>query len=592
LLTVIARETVQNSWDARLPREDRIRFSIGARTLDRRQRHVLTRNIFPEVPKEGLELARVLESPNIAVLDITDRGTTGLGGPTRADVVTDDRRDFVNFFRNIGQPPERPLGGGTFGFGKAVLYIASAARTILVYTRCRTGKTIESRLMAAALGDQFTDGRWKQRPFTGRHWWGRMADDVVEPLTGPHADELAALLGMQPFRGNETGTDIMLISPRFEDRSPEQAMNFIADTIAWNFWPRMAPAGAGQRAIEFAVSVDGRPVSLPDPASSPPLHGFVRALQSVHAVSKGGTPLAGWSVTEIRCGNPRQHLGWLCLGRVAFQRRSEKDDETRSDTALQGHAHHVALMRQPQFVVKYLEGQESPIPAAEWMGVFLTNPEVDRAFATAEPPTHDDWAPRILERSAEKTFVNVALTRIRDAMRDFVAAPPQTDVPGDTVLPLGHLATELAGIIASDLGPGAGIEPRPEPRRPRPSGGGSPRSRRPHIDILPGHKLVVVDGARAVVVELDVVPATGSTGTRLTVRADVATQDGSAVEIDPPLHAPRPEIVQWQGPGNRIIRGMATIEVPANGTERWAVTVKIPDNTVVSVGISGDAVTA
>ncbi len=589
LLTVVVRETVQNSWDARLPTEGRINYLIGARTLEDRQRDGLTRSVFAELPPSGLELGKVLESSEITVLEISDRRTTGLGGPTRADVVSDERMDFVNFFRNVGEPPDRRFGGGTFGFGKAVLYIASAARTIVVYTRCRMGNGIESRLMAAALGEQFTDtGRWKRRPFTGRHWWGRMAGDVVEPLRGRHADELAALLGMRGFRGSETGTDIMIVSPRFEDRSAEQAMHFIADTIAWNFWPRMIPDGSGHPAIDFAVSLDGKRIQIPDPASAPPLHGFVRALHSVHAVSEGGTPLPGWNVTEIRCERPRQRLGWLCLGRVAFRRRHERDETTQSDTAVEGHAHHVALMRQPRFVVKYIEGPESPVPAAEWMGVFLASPDADRAFATAEPPTHDDWAPRILERSPEKTFVNVALTRIRDLMREFMT-PSQSDTTGDTVLPLGGLASELAGIIAGDAGPGAGIEPS-EHRPPRLGGGGSARSRRPRVDVLPTHRLVVIEGGRAMVVDLDVTPVAGSAATRLTARADVATQDGSAVESDPPLGAPRPQVIQWQGPRNRIIRDAATIEIPANGPERWTVTVAIPDDTVVSLGVSGEAV--
>ena len=346
----------------------------------------------------------------------------------------------------------------------------------------------------------------------------------------------------------------------------------------------------GRPAIDFTVSLDGRRVTVPDPATFPPLHGFVKALQSVDAVTQGGSPLPGWNVTELRCERPQQRLGWLCLGRAAFRRRTEKDDATRSDTALQGHAHHVALMRQPRFVVKYFEGQEFPISSAEWMGVFLSSPDVDRAFATAEPPTHDDWAPRFLEKSPEKTFVNVALTRIRDAMREFMS-PSLPEVTGDTVLPLGNLATELAGIMAGDAGPGAGIEPRSEPKQPRTGGGGSARSRRPRVDVLAEHRLLVVEGERAVVLDVDVTHAAGSSGTRLTARADVATQDGSAVETDPPLHAPEPRVVHWQGPGNRTFRDTKTIEVPANGTERWTITVKVPDDTMVTVGISGEAVT-
>ena len=46
-------------------------------------------------------------------------------------------RDFVDFVRNIGQPPDKDLGGGSFGYGKAAFYIASRARTILVDTLCR-----------------------------------------------------------------------------------------------------------------------------------------------------------------------------------------------------------------------------------------------------------------------------------------------------------------------------------------------------------------------------------------------------------------------------------------------------------------------
>src|SRR5262249_33186960 len=149
----------------------------------------------------------------------------------------------------------------------------------------------------------------------------------------------------------------------------------------------------------------------------------------------------------------------------------DKDSATRSDIALEGPAHHVALMRQPRFVVKYVEGPESDAPEAEWVGVFLANPDIDSAFAMAEPPTHDDWAPKILERSHAKTFVNVALARIRDAMREFMG-PQATEATGDMSLPLGKLATDLAGIIAGDVGPGAGIPPRPSDRNRRTGGGG------------------------------------------------------------------------------------------------------------------------
>lgn len=52
------------------------------------------------------------------LLVISDRGTSGLDGPVRADlpVGKGEKRNFVDFLRNVGQPPSAEGGGGTFGY--------------------------------------------------------------------------------------------------------------------------------------------------------------------------------------------------------------------------------------------------------------------------------------------------------------------------------------------------------------------------------------------------------------------------------------------------------------------------------------------
>ena len=117
--------------------------------------------VFAEVP-ERLPLGPVLRGERLAsddedhpgglrLLAISDRGTIGLGGPTRADVASGPGvpRDFVDFLRNVGLPPDKPMTGGTYGYGKAAAYIASRARTIVVHTRWPSPDGLESRFMGA-----------------------------------------------------------------------------------------------------------------------------------------------------------------------------------------------------------------------------------------------------------------------------------------------------------------------------------------------------------------------------------------------------------------------------------------------------------
>src|SRR5205823_3805590 len=143
-------------------------------------------------PPPGLPLEDELV-PGMQIMYFADFGTCGLGGPTRADSEGVER-DFVDFVRNIGQPPDKDLGGGSFGYGKAAFYIASKARTILLDTLCRSPEgELERRFIGCGLGESFDhDGR----PHTGRHWWGRLVDGVPEPVVGREAEGAARILGL------------------------------------------------------------------------------------------------------------------------------------------------------------------------------------------------------------------------------------------------------------------------------------------------------------------------------------------------------------------------------------------------------------
>jgi hypothetical protein len=148
-LTILIREAVQNSWDARANDNHTVEFDLSGWTLDKSQLDCLKNNLFCKRPKNHfLPLDRVL-SESVDVLAVSDRKTIGLGGPTRADIYTGmGARDFVDFVRNVGQPSDKQNSGGTYGYGKAAFYRLSMAQTIVIYTRCFFNGKYQSRLIA------------------------------------------------------------------------------------------------------------------------------------------------------------------------------------------------------------------------------------------------------------------------------------------------------------------------------------------------------------------------------------------------------------------------------------------------------------
>lgn len=194
-LVVLVREAVQNSWDARRDDISPVGFSVQGRHLQEEQCRQLRAQVFSDPPKAAGRLREVLVRDDILLLSLTDTGTSGLGGPIRADRPPGrhEPSNFVDLMFNIGQPAERAFGGGTYGFGRTISYVVSEARAVLVHSRTKAGRRRESRFIAAAFSDHFTQGNQR---FTGRHWWGRPATGSIEPVVGDEADTLAASLGL------------------------------------------------------------------------------------------------------------------------------------------------------------------------------------------------------------------------------------------------------------------------------------------------------------------------------------------------------------------------------------------------------------
>ncbi|HEX2092241.1 MAG TPA: hypothetical protein VHG28_07550 [Longimicrobiaceae bacterium] len=618
LPTLLVRETVQNSWDAGERTGIRpIRFQIDAWTMEGEMLEVLRTAVLAGGPVPGLPLSSVLEGRVLPVIVISDRGTAGLGGATRADIVTEDASDFADFVRNVGRPPDKQRGGGTYGYGKAVLFLASSASTIVAYTRCVVEGRSESRLVVIGLGEPFSvpvDGG--ERLYTGRHWWGVLDPEAgVEPITGNTADEIATQIGLPSFDGDH-GTSIMIVGADFGELDLAAAVAEMREAILWHCWPKMLASEAAPCDMEFHLSFAGDPQPVPLPTDHPELKAFVEA----YRVSSGleTRSVISSRLEIIRSERPRNELGRLGIVQVF---RDPRLPDRVAGRPFEGPAHHVALMRAPRLVVTYVPGPEPPVQGVAWAGAFIVNDNLDRAFAAAEPPSHDDWSPDILPRSPEKTFVNVALRNIRDAVKQFASPPPVSSEPG-AVLPLAGIAAALGGILAADHGPGtrivlgsAGSEGGDSVRGHGeqegsgtrgggaagsgggPAGGGepstggdvrSPRGRRRHarIEVL-AHRLVMDEAGPAIEVTFDALPAEEAVRTRIRAISSVTVNDGATIEREAPVGADVPQVLRWEV-GGRSFRSQDVV-LEGSAPVRGTLLVTVPRDTTVAVSLAAES---
>lgn len=632
-LAVFVRESVQNCWDAHCRDDPHVEVEIGLRTLTMSEVDALRAQIFADpAPETGLmqrlEAAASGEAP-MRMLWIADRNTTGLGGPTRADAVSDSKdvpTDFVDLLRNVGQPPDKADGGGTFGYGKAALFLMSQVQTLLVHTHCldAAGKT-EARLMGVALGDQYfgTDHDGRHTRYTGRHWWGVAADDgFVDPALGAEADQYAASIGLPIFEAGASGTTIAILDPRFTgDRNPRDAMNLIIESLLWNFWPKLIATDGGRPAIRLRVQLEDEALHIPDPQDFPPLDGFVKALEHLDDFSAGRTLRFGTEPEPITWHG--KTVGVLSLVRTHRRRRGRL--APKSDLPIGGieaaASSHVALMRTPRLIVKYLPFEPLLGDSWEYAGVFVANPEFDRAFAHAEPPTHDDWVVAQLTDDNERSIVRVTLRRIGEKTRAF-ADPTATlnkQTRSEGLAPLSaRLGEMLVGVSRSPQArpkvrkskprikeapeldePGESAQPPNNPQgasgHATAGGGAEAGEARP-----PGRPAVrLVDGGA----ELRVHEGVGVLATRFVLKHGVRTAGtrlraqgwarlvGGVREKEPPQGATVPTVVGWRDPTGALITDIEPVASMEQAGE-WTVLMTLLDDASIDVVVRGEGVPA
>ncbi|MFF4104048.1 hypothetical protein [Streptomyces sp. NPDC001903] len=571
-LQVLVREAAQNTWDARL-NTDEVGFGIALAKPGPFGLQPWKDLLLPAFGDgTALPLATVLEDPDTVLLTISDRGTGGLGGPLRGDRVHHGSADFVGLVRDIGRTSHREHSGGTYGFGKGVLFTTSTAGTVLVRTRCRWQDRVQTRLIAVALGDSFDH---QERRYTGRHWWGAIASDgIPDPLLDEEADAVAEALGMPARAANELGTDIVIVGARLgsvttstadgleQPRTMQEAAWFIGSAMLWELWPIMIDTPHGSTRMRCRISIDGRELALPEADRVARLQPFVRAYRS--ALSDG---------SPVRSRTPSVDLGRFAVEAFMTPVRPHWTDIAGPTD---GPMHHCALMRQAGLVVQYRPGPQLPEPDVSYGAVFRTHVGVDDAFAAAEPPTHDAWVPKNMEDANARKLVRSALRTIDNRMQTYVSAEPERAAAAGTQPPLGALSNHFASLMPTGTGSGAGQ--RPPRAGSRPTGRGADTL----VRTSTAPRLIEIDQEFFVVTEITVVG--NSRPILVTATSSVALDNGA--ETDPPAGAASPHVVRFETLDAAEIRPGADLTLKAEDPRDWRVVVRPVDGAATRVRIS------
>lgn len=567
LLSVVVREAVQNSWDARLDSKGQpAEILIRDRVLTSQQANRLREWFGDRTPPDALGkgLRDWLMGSSLRVLEIADFGTEGLSGPEHADeaLKPGEAAHFVDFLRNVGKTHET-VGGGTYGFGKSSFYGLSSCNTILVDTVTRRDGQFIRRSMGSGLGSRYSAlSGDRTRNFTGRHWWGGdLTASSIAPLRNETARRFATEIGLPPRTETATGTTVCILNPELDEYgSSEELTVQIVRLLLANFWPKMVVRpGQEQPALIFRVFAGDTEKTVPAPETIAPFNLFAQALNAVRQ-ERNDLPRAG----EVRTGRPVEILGHIAMQAGPRLARPEElllaGDESGAgfpeELFRNQGTSHLAEMRSGELVVRYEQADRLPNQEWEWAGVFRTSSEekIERAFADSEPPTHDSWNSAALTDREHRRWLNSYHRTRNRLIREFVAPASPVRRSGDS---LGLAAEKLGSML-----PGLG-----EKENTSSSAGSRERAprRKGRFRQAEFVKYDSLDGEHVAVFQLEWVPGSDQKGTVSVELFPRVLFEGRLVEIDqlPPGMEP-PLIMAIRAQDDKVYAGSSALTFEAS----------------------------
>ena len=434
------REVLQNSCDQRLEVHRPIHFEISMKDLSGNYLINLKKflsNI--DLKVDPLNLKHLLAQEHLEILVVADGNTKGLSG--QLDASEEMQSNFAGFFYNVGRQEIESSSGGSFGLGRTVLTSASEYSTVLVYTKFYEGAKIKSRFMGMAISGSYAVNR---KRYTGRHWLGKSdssSSGEISPFEGQAADTIANNLGLE--LSSETGMIAMVLGNKLIANVEEQEITSedrkaaveILQQAAYKYaWPHMI-GSKEKKSVDFKFQYDDEVCPEKQLLDIPILRDYVR---SYLALSKSDTPVKKKSIL-FRSSSINEETGTLTWLHIPDGFNSGENPIT--DTFPKNS---IALIRQANFVVKYLEIPQIA-DGVSTRGIFKVNQTYDSLFRKSEPVAHDDWIPSKLQlKPSARNPIRQTLESIRQTFRE-ISRPKSAGISGSASLQIGNSLGRLLG---------------------------------------------------------------------------------------------------------------------------------------------------
>jgi hypothetical protein len=432
--TLLAREAIQNSWDAgtqlatelreagREPPKFRLRFVyhsyVGQSKADLAAALDLvalaTRSSQLDRRKLGLadqDALLELDDPTkpLRVLQLIEQGTTGMDGPW-----TGPASKLFLAMVSLGFTEKAERAGGSYGYGKGGLIRGSRIRTVVAHT-CFRERPDDPGVTRRALGMTYWGTHGDASEFTGFARLGAdAADGLVEPLVNDAADQLANNLHISlrnPAEPRELGSTFLLVDPTVE---PDDLR--IAVERSW--WPAIVDEDC-----DFDVWIDTEDGHrhIPRPKSNDVLRTFISGYEL--ALTAPDDQLEASFRKDLGSYQPvesseKRRLGAVGLTADLASWSYAHGAETNGDGNID-HQSLVALVRGPHMVVEYYPvGRHQPYVR----GTFVADVDVDDLLRQTEPKAHDAWLDKQEEEGINPLapkYAKELLRRLRAAVLEF-----------------------------------------------------------------------------------------------------------------------------------------------------------------------------
>ncbi len=475
ILDILLRESVQNSLDATNLSTGFITFEFDILPLASHDELAARLEFLRQDEDDQLftRLQSRFRQGDPVLLTLSDKGTTGLSGPVRRDAPEwssyDGHRNFDSLVYQLGRNHGDSKAGGSYGFGKSILYRLSPAGIVLFYSRSVEGERLAFSMISAE------ENKIRQN-YTGIAWWGEVCEFDGQRYSAPVEDpekigEVLSALGLSHKRlpEGETGTLIGVIAPRLQyllnterdshDDIPEVQQsdtdskirlikNAVAQSVQKWYWPRMTitnevkPDGLLKplRFLNFGEEIQLAPQYVA-------MGSLLKAAENYN--NNDTTSLPGCVVESIN-----HNYGSVMLGTLAYQIIGQK--------ASMDHLNKIAMIRWPRMVVFEIPVQERGNRSVA--ALFLVNSkvevrpnrhstdfqELDNVFKDCESATHSEWNYQGMDPDKNwfKSYVKAAREKTVDALR--VALNPTT--PNTTEAEFSPSAKLLGQLLLSSGG--------------------------------------------------------------------------------------------------------------------------------------------